>query len=172
MEHSEVITMNHVEIAEMINGAYYSSEGHLWQEGFFRINDEQIKTYLKHNELIFLSDNSALARVYPKDNNKCMAGLITVCQTKQGQGRGDVIVKEVVKRAKSLSMEKVCLEVLIAKDGHSHPHGIRLLNWYLKKGWQHIDTKNPVDVFPNNAGEKLVIECDLYILEGNTSNLQ
>jgi GNAT superfamily N-acetyltransferase len=151
-------------IADIINSAYAECEKGFWLPGEVRTTVAEMSELTGIGEMAvarLMGQIVGCVRVRRIDQEMGELGMLSVDPKYQGQGIGRELVRFAEERCRKEQLRKTQLELLVSKEGH-YPIKVILENWYVRLGYQVVDTKSVEALFPHVA-QKLAIPCNFLV---------
>lgn len=147
-------------LTEMVNEVYYTSEREFWEEGYYRISEENYSEYIKEKWLYLAIENNEIVGCVLLKRSTPTASCFSmlVCHPMhRKKGIGRLLVDFVHQQAKEQGDEFMRLEILSPRDW-VHQEKVFLKAWYASLGYRLVKEANFLDFHPDHAQ---FMKCDL-----------
>nr|WP_144926320.1 GNAT family N-acetyltransferase [Paenibacillus bovis] len=151
-------------IVSIVNHVYAVSEGGLWLGGAKRTSVEEIAELTRSGELAvaqYMGKIVGSVRVHRLDEETAGFGMLAVDEEYQGMGIGRDLIRFAEEKFQQEGFHKVQLELLVPQEG-THPAKEFLRNWYMRFGYQPVQTDSVAVSIPQLA-PMLALPCEFII---------
>jgi GNAT superfamily N-acetyltransferase len=152
------------QLTHLINEVYVVAEAGLWREGARRTTTADLATDIRAGELAVARRNGRLVgclRLYDVSDDTSGLGILVAAPDQRGTGVGRALVEFAERRSRQRGRRAIQLELLVPREW-SHPSKEFLKDWYERRGYRVIETRDFGEAYPEVA-RLLATPCDLQL---------
>ena len=154
------------QLAELINDVYAVAESGLWRDGMKRTTTAELAAEIRAGEIIVATRDDEVVgcvRVHDVGDDTSEFGILVSAPAARGSGVGNALLDFAEQRSRERGMRAMQLELLVPR-GWSHPSKEFLKEWYGRRGYELIGTRDMRKAYPQLI-PLLATPCDLQVRE-------
>ena len=154
------------ELAELVNDVYAVAESGLWRDGMKRTTAAELAGEIRAGEIVVATRDDQVVgcvRVHDIADDTSEFGILAAAPAARGTGVGNALLDFAERRSRERGMRAMQLELLVPREW-SHPSKEFLKEWYARRGYELIGTRDIPTAYPQLT-PLLATPCDLQVRE-------